>query len=183
MPTEWELLRSERGPEYRIFKIRVDDIRNPRNGKILPAVILEAPDWVDVVAMTPETRIVAVKQYRFGIQKMSLEVPAGLVDPGETPLQAAQRELAEETGYTAREWRPLGWSYAGPAFLTNRAHHFLALDARKTGSPHPEEGEDLECRELTLEAIRKAIRDEEMRNVMTLAALSKVFDLRETALE
>jgi ADP-ribose pyrophosphatase len=180
MPDDWKLLGTRRGPEYHIFKTRVDDLQNPRNGKVLPAVILEAPDWVDVIAVTPEKRIVAVRQFRFGIGKMSLEVPAGLVDPGEDPLHAAQRELAEETGYTARVWKPLGWSYAGPAFMTNRAHHFLAVDARRTGSPQLEDGEDLECRELTLEEIREAIRAEEMRNAMTLAALSKVFDLRET---
>jgi ADP-ribose pyrophosphatase len=177
--SDWKVLRTERGPEYHIFKTRQDLIENPRNGKVLNAIILEAPEWVDVVAITPAQKIVTVRQFRFGIRKMSLELPAGLVDPGENPLQAAQRELAEETGYTAREWKPIGWSYACPAFLTNRAHHFLARDARKTNTPNPEEGEDLECREMTLEEIRDAIRGEEMRNAMTLVALAKVFDLRD----
>ena len=174
----WPVIRSEPGPDMRIFKTRFDWIENPRNKKTLQAVILEAPDWVNVVAITPERRILAVSQFRFGIRRLSLEIPAGLVDPGETPLQAAKRELEEETGYTAREWKPLGWSYANPAFLNNRAHHYLALDARRTLAPHLEDGEDLECCELTLDEVREAFQTEKMRNAMTLLALSKVFDMR-----
>jgi ADP-ribose pyrophosphatase len=175
---EWPALRSERGPDLRIFQTRYDWVENPRNGKVLQAVILEASDWVNVVALTDEKRIVAVSQFRFGIRKLSLEIPAGLVDPGEEPLQAAKRELEEETGYAAREWISLGWSYANPAFLTNRAHHFLARGAKRIHGPQPDEGEDLESVELTAEEAREAVRNESMRNAMTLLALSKVFDMR-----
>ena len=110
---------------------------------------------------------------------MSVEIPAGLVDPGETPLQAARRELEEETGYSTDEWISMGWSYANPAFLTNRAHHFLARSVRRTSDPRPEDGEDLECAELTIDQARQAIREGRMRNALTLLALSKVFDMRE----
>lgn len=142
------------------------------------AVVLEARDWVNVVALTPRERIVAVSQFRFGIRKLSLEIPAGLVDPGETPLAAAVRELDEETGYTAREWKSLGWSFANPAFLNNRVHNFLALDARRTRLPHPEAGEDLETSELSLAELKQAIQTDSMRNSNTLLALARVFDLR-----
>jgi 8-oxo-dGTP pyrophosphatase MutT (NUDIX family) len=175
----WKVVRSEPGPELILFKTRFDWLANPRNRKIIRAVVLEAPDWVNVVALTPEKKILAVRQFRFGIRQLSLEIPAGLVDPGEAPLQAAKRELDEETGYTAREWKSLGWSYANPAFLTNRVHNFLALDAQRTGSPHLEEGEDLEAYELSLEEIERAIQSDSMRNSNTLLALARVFDLRE----
>ena len=123
MPSEpkeerpWRIVRSESGPDLRIFSSRFEWIENPRNRKVLQAVILEARDWVNVVALTPEKKIIAVSQFRFGIRRQSLEIPAGLVDQGETPLQAAQRELGEETGYTASHWKFLGWSYTNPAFL------------------------------------------------------------------
>ena len=120
-----------------------------------------------------------VSQFRFGVRRLSLEIPAGLVDPGETPLQAAVRELDEETGYTARDWKPLGWSFANPAFLDNRVHNFLATDAVKAHPPHLEDGEDLEASELTLAEIRQAIQTDTMRNSNTLLALARVFDLRD----
>jgi 8-oxo-dGTP pyrophosphatase MutT (NUDIX family) len=174
----WKRIRSEPGPDLVIFKARFDWIVNPRNGKTFKAVVLEARDWVNVVALTPEKRLVVVTQYRFGIREISLEIPAGLVDPGETPLQAAMRELDEETGYTAREWKSLGWSYGNPAFLNNRAHTFLALDVRKTREPRPEDGEDMITGEITLDEVKQAIGGERMRNPMTLLALSRAFDLR-----
>lgn len=178
----WKVVRSEPGPELILFQTRFDWLSNPRNQKVMRAVILEARDWVNVVALTPEKKVLAISQFRFGIQKLSLEIPAGLVDPGETPLQAAKRELDEETGYTAREWKSLGWSYANPAFLTNRVHNFLALDAERTGSPHLEDGEDLEAYELSLKEIERAIQSDSMRNSNTLLALAQVFDLRENTI-
>ena len=174
----WKVVRSEPGPELILFKTRFDWLANPRNQKIIRAVILEARDWVNVVALTPQERIVMVSQFRFGVRQLSLEIPAGLVDPGETPLQAAMRELDEETGYTAREWKSLGWSFPNPAFLNNRLHNFLALDAQRTRSPHPEDEEDLETSELTLDEIQRAIQTDDMRNSNTLLALARVFDLR-----
>jgi 8-oxo-dGTP pyrophosphatase MutT (NUDIX family) len=180
-PTQgvWKKTRSEPGPDLVLFHTRYDWRVNPRNGRILKAVVLEAKDWVNVVALTPEEKLVVVRQFRFGTGLLSLEIPAGLVDPGETPLQAARRELREETGYTAEKWTALGWSYANPAFLTNRAHTFLARGLRRAGAPNPEEGEDIEVSEITPAEARQAIRDERMRNTMTLLALSRVFDLRE----
>jgi ADP-ribose pyrophosphatase len=174
----WKVVGSEPGPDLRIFKVRYDRVKNPRNQKEFRAVVLETTDWVNIVALTPRKRIVAVRQFRFGIGGLSVEIPAGLIEPGESPLQAAQRELEEETGYTASQWKSLGWSYANPAFLNNRAHHWLALDARQTGAPHPEDGEDVEHFELSPDQVREAIASERMRNAMTLLALSKVFDLR-----
>jgi hypothetical protein len=82
-------------------------------------------------------------------------------------------------GYTAREWKSLGWSYPNPAFMNNRQHSFLALGAERTGSPHLEDGEDLETSELTPAEIRQALQTDRMRNANTLLALSRVFDLRE----
>jgi len=175
----WQIVRSEPGPELILFKLHFDWLANPRNQKLLRAVVLEARDWVNIIAVTPQERIVVVNQFRFGVRQLSLEIPAGLVDPGETPLQAAQRELEEETGYTAREWKSLGWSYPNPAFMNNRQHSFLALGAERTGSPHLEDGEDLETSEMTPAEIRQALQTDRMRNANTLLALSRVFDLRE----
>src|SRR5215510_12707823 len=89
----WEVIRSEQGPNLVLFQARYDWVRNPRNAKSMKAVVLESADWVNVVAVTPEKKVVVVKQFRFGVAKMTVEIPAGIINQGEIPEQAAAREL------------------------------------------------------------------------------------------
>ena len=175
----WDIIRSEQGPNLVLFQARYDWVRNPRNAKSMKAVILESADWVNIVAVTPEKKIVTVKQFRFGVAKTTVEIPAGIIDKGEPPEQAAARELSEETGYIASTWKYLGWFEANPAFLNNVCHSWLALDVVKTHSPHLDEGEEISVHELSLEEIRKEIEQGNMRNSLTILALSRVFDLRD----
>ena len=178
MEKPWEVVRSEQGPNLVLFQARYDWVRNPRNAKLMKAVILEAADWVNIVAITPEKKVVIVKQYRFGVGKTTMEIPAGIIDRGETPEQAAIRELKEETGYTAANWKYLGWVEANPAFLNNLCHSWLALDVVKTSSTQLDEGEEISVTELSLEEVRSEIGKGSMRNSLTVLALSRVFDLR-----
>ncbi len=161
-----------------LFKTRFDLVRNPRNAKTMKAIVLESPDWVNVVAVTPERKVVVVRQFRFGIGKITTEVPAGLVDAGEAHKQAALRELVEETGYTTDNWRYLGMAEGNPAFLNNLCHQWLALDAVKTHHPALDDGEDVWVGEFTLDELREEIRAGRMANSVTLLALMRVFDLR-----
>lgn len=174
----WEVIRSEQGPNLVLFQARYDWVRNPRNSKSMKAVILEAANWVNVVAVTREKKVVIVKQFRFGVAKTTVEVPAGIIDEGETPAQAAVRELKEETGYITTNWKYLGWFEANPAFLNNVCHLWLALDVVKTHSPELDEGEDISIAELSLEEVLREIEHGNMRNSLTVLALSRVFDLR-----
>ena len=178
METSWETLHSERGPDLVLFQARYDWVRNPRNGTSLKAVVLETNDWVNVVALTPEQNIVTVTQYRFGVRRATVEIPAGIINAGETPEQAAVRELQEETGYTAERWKYLGWAEANPAFLNNLCHQWLALDVVKTSPVKLDEGEEISVAELSLAEVRYEIERGRMRNSLTLLALARVFDLR-----
>ena len=96
---EWIPVRTESGPHLKLFQVRFDWLRNPRNSHMVKATILKAQDWVNVVALTPEEKIVVVKQYRFGSREITTEIPAGIVEPEEDSKTAAMRELKEETGY------------------------------------------------------------------------------------
>ena len=175
----WEILRSEPGPNLILFQARYDWVRNPRNSKSMRAVILEAPDWVNIVAVTPEKKVVVVKQFRFGVAKTTIEIPAGIVEEGETSERTAIRELKEETGYVADHWKYLGWFESNPAFLNNVCHFWLALDVVKTHSQQLEWGEDISIAELSLEEVREEIERGNIRNSLTVLALSRVFDLRD----
>jgi ADP-ribose pyrophosphatase len=175
----WEVIKSEQGPNLVLFQARYDWVRNPRNEKSFKAVILEARDWVNIVAVTPEKKIVVVKQFRFGVSKTTVEIPAGIIEIGETPEQAAMRELEEETGYTSTNWQYLGWFEANAAFLNNVCHSLLALDVVKTQSIKLDEGEDISTDELSFDELNKTIEQGKMRNSLSVLALSRVFDLRQ----
>lgn len=122
------------GGDYKIFTTHFVDATHPPTGKSKRFSIIEAVDWVNVIALTADDRVVLVRQYRAGSDSICLEIPGGMIDDGESPREAAARELEEETGYTAKTWRAIGTSLPNPAIQGNRLHSFLALDAEPTSS-------------------------------------------------
>ncbi len=177
----WKLLRSEPGPEWPIFKVRYDWLENPRNANILKAVVLDFPDWVSVAAITPENRIVTVRQYRFGVAHFTTELPAGLVHHGETHRAAAERELREETGYTSFDWVYLGWVEPNPAYQNNRLHQWLARDARQTDDAQMDEGEDVAVETLLPQEIHRYIREGRLRHSLALLSVARIMPLWDAA--
>lgn len=175
--TSWRLIRSEAGPDLRVFKVRFDWLENPRNFTVFRATVLESSDWINIIALTPEGKVVVVQQYRFGSRQVTTEIPAGLMEAGETHQEAAVRELREETGYTSQDWEYLGWVEPNPAFLNNRCHQWLAKDAVKTHPTQQDESEDVQCYEMTMDEIKVEIKAGRMRNSLILLALSHVLDI------
>ncbi len=177
----WKLLRSEEGDELPIFKVRYDWVENPRNGAALKAVVLDVPDWVTIAAVTPDQRIVVVRQYRFGVAEFTTELPAGLVNAGEPHRDAAMRELREETGYTGSDWVYLGWVQPNPAYQNNRLHQWLARDVRLTEPRQLDEGEDIAVSVLTAAEVRREVAEGRFRNSLALLSLSRIMNLWDAA--
>ena len=180
----WELVRTEPLADLRIARARTDLLRHPRTGKVLDRTVLEVPAWVNVVARTtpcetwPEGRLVVVRQYRFGSSAMSVEVPGGVVDPGEDHGEAARRELREETGHTAERWTYLGSVEPNPAFLTNRCHHWLAEGCARTHDLDLDEGEDIAVEFVPWPDVAARVHDGTLCHSLVVSALARVVDLR-----
>jgi 8-oxo-dGTP pyrophosphatase MutT (NUDIX family) len=177
-PLPWPVVAREQGPSLLVCKARFDTLTNPRTGEDLRRTVLETPDWVNVVAFTPDERLIVVRQFRFGTGAITTEIPGGVVDPGEEPQDAARRELREEAGYTAERWSYLGCVEPNPAFHDNLCHHWLAEGAERTHEQELDSGEDIVVQTLGKEEVLAKVRSGEVRHALVLTALSKVLDLR-----
>lgn len=177
-PRPWPVSGSREGTDYRIFRSRFDTVTNPRTGGSMERIVLEAPDWVNVIALTEDGEVVTVEQHRFGTRSATIEVPGGMVDPGEEPMEAARRELLEETGFASDRWTSLGSVAPNPAFLTNRCHHFLAEGAVQRAEPSLDGGEDIVVRLVPLCELSDRIRSGEIDHALVLTAIQRVADLR-----
>jgi ADP-ribose diphosphatase len=153
----WRTLRRGDERDLTILRIREDLVADPA-GRPHPRVIISAPDWVHVLALTSEGQAVLVRQFRAGIHADTLEFPGGMVDQGETPAEAAARELAEETGFV-------------PALQENRLHTFLAQGCRRTSAPRLDAGEDARVELVPAASLRARVAAGEITHGLVLASL------------
>ena len=136
---KWETISSEYLFRRPWLTVRHDKVRLP-DGRINPEFyVLEYPDWVNIIAITENGEFVMERQYRHGLDKTCYEIAAGVVENGETPLEAARRELEEETGYGGGDWKELMLISGNPSTTSNLTHCFLA-EGVKTGPGAPASG-------------------------------------------
>jgi ADP-ribose pyrophosphatase len=173
MPEPWQILDSTSTYRDRWLSVRSDRCRTADGRVVEPYHVLEYPDWINVVALTPEARVVLVREYRHGAGRVLTSLPAGTVEPTDPrPEVAARRELREETGYEGGRFFPLASSYANPANQVNRVHPFLAVGVRPTGTPSLDPNEEIEVvPEDFLALVDRLWRGEVAFQVSHLAAL------------
>ena len=132
---------------------------------------IESPEWVNVVALTANEELVMVRQFRHGSRIVTLEIPGGLVDPGETPMQAAGRELQEESGYRAGRIESLGSLNPNPALFANRVHMLVALDCEWAGEIQNTSTEHTSVELLPLAELSDVLRAGGIDHALVVAAL------------
>ena len=170
---EWKVLESEYLVRRPWLTARRDRLELP-DGRIIPEYyVLEYPDWVNVIAITKDGQFVMERQYRHAARKISLELPCGVMEEGETPLEAAQRELLEETGFGGGQWKKLMELSPNPSAMSNTTHCFLAIRVEKIAEQHLDETEELSVLFMTKEEVKRMLNENQICQALMVAPLYK----------
>lgn len=171
----WKILSSEYLIKRPWLTARRDKVQLP-DGRILDEYyVLEYPTWVNVIAITKEGDMVLVRQYRHALGRTNFELVAGVLEKGEDPLVAAQRELLEETGYSGGEWKELMQLSANSSTMTNLTHCFLAEGVEKTALQNLDASEDLEVYVFSQEEVKQKLQQGDFVQALMVAPLWKYF--------
>ena len=154
-----------------IVQVDMEMVQVP-NGNITMREVVRHPGGVCVVALEKDGMVAMVRQYRFPIGEHLLELPAGKLEPGEEPLPAAKRELSEETGLEADEWRDLGFIYTSPGFSTERLFLYLATGLHH-GAQHLDRNEFLDVEYYPLDTLRDMVLRGELADGKTVDGILK----------
>jgi ADP-ribose pyrophosphatase len=162
------VLGSRRVFAGRAFSVRVDEMESA-GGRRWTLEVVEHPGAVAMVAMLPDREIVLVRQTRHAVGRMLFEIPAGTIEPPETPDACARRELAEEAGYAAHTWERLATFYPAPGFSNEEMHLFLAEDLHP--APAEREEEDLTVHRVPLAVARRLVATGEIRDAKSIVGV------------
>ena len=168
---KWEKLSSRYLVKERWATLRVDTCKL-QNGTVKDDYfVLEYPDWANAVALTKDNKIVLVRQYRHAADIISLEIPGGVVEPGENPQDGVKRELLEETGYSFESCELIATLYPNPATSDNRTFTYLLTGGIKTQEQDLDEHEILNVEEYTIAEVKQMLADNKIDQSLHAAAL------------
>lgn len=159
--------------EGKVVTVIRDDVEVADGHKSFREVVLHSGGVV-IAALKDNNTILLIKQYRYPLKKVNLELPAGKLEIGENPDEACKRELEEETGYQAKQWQSLGFINTTPGICTEKLYLYLAKDLEFVGE-HPDEGEILKCEEYNLSEVFKMINSGEINDAKTICTLFRAF--------
>ncbi len=177
---KWETISEEPAGDFRIFSMRELVAKSPRTGKNHKFVLLDGSDWINIIAVTVDKKIVLVKQYRFGTSNFELEIPGGIIENSEEPIEAGIRELREETGYIGSDPKYLGYVDPNPAFQTNKCHTVLIQNCEKLYEQDLDPGEDIKVEVTSEKSIQRYIDAGTIRNSLVLSAF-RLYEIEKTS--
>lgn len=170
---KWKILDSSYIIKRPWLTARVDKVELPNGVVHSEYYVLEYPTWINVIAITADGKFVMVEQYRHGLADIFTELVAGVVEKGEAPLHAAQRELLEETGYGNGDWQLFTVLSANPGLMTNLTYTFLATNVEKISAQHLDETEDIAIKLLSETEIKTMLLNDEIKQSLMAAPLWK----------
>ena len=169
----WSVIKDKKVYGTPIFSLHELELKSDDTEVDHPFYILKAPEWINVIALTKENKIVLVEQYRAGVDEVTLEIPGGMVDENENPLDAAKRELLEETGYKSSNWQQIGKTSSNPAILNNFTHLFVAKDCEFTGSQKQDGSEDIDFHVIPFDEFLELVQNGTVHHAIVLAAVAQ----------
>ena len=171
----WKTLKSEYIIKRPWLTARRDVVQLP-NGEINDEFyVLEYPDWINVIAITPDDHFVFVRQYRYALDLDSIELCAGVIEPNETPEEGARRELLEETGFGGGEWKEFMTIGQNPSTCDNLTHCFIATGVEKIQDQHLDRTEDIDVVLLSREQVLEMLNSDTLKQALMLAPLWRYF--------
>ena len=175
----WKQIKTRYEIKNKWISVRKDHVLLPSGVEIADFYVIERPKIVHVIAITTEGLFVFEKQYRYGVDRDCLEICAGNIDPNETPIEAAKRELLEETGYAGGEWEIISELAVDTSNMTEISYSILAKGVKKISEPKLEKTEDIETILLSNEQVLESLKRGDIISALMTSPLWQYFYLNQ----